>query len=296
MDEISLPDNRATGLRKVPRRALTISLATTALVIAGGVVVAAAVAASPNGNGSPTLAANGQQVPAPMGRNGAKERMAGPMQALHGEYVVSNGNGGYQTEEMQRGSVTAVNGSTFTVKSDDGYTHDWVTDGNTFYPGNRMRMMPKNNCTEVPAPTQNSVTSSTVTTGQTVMVMGAKDGDTFHAGRVMPMRQGGMERGQNQNGKQEAVPQAGQQQNGTNKVPTPGGRGQFGHRFGGGGGGMQGGQMQGGQMQTPPMQTPPMQSAPMPQDGTQTAPTQSAPSPDQTPAAPDAAPTPTQAS
>jgi hypothetical protein len=248
MDEISLPDNRATGLRKVPRRALTISLATTALVIAGGVVVAAAVAASPDGNGSPTPAANGQQVPGPNGQNGqngAKERMAGPMQALHGEYVVSDGNGGYQTEEMQRGSVTAVNGTTFTVKSDDGYTHDWVTDGNTFYPGNRMRMMPKNNGTEIPAPTQNSAPSSTVTMGQTVMVMGAKDGDTFHAVRVMPMRQGGMGRGQQQQ----------QQQNGTDKMPFRGGRGQFGHRGGGGGGG--------GGMQSAPVPTAP-DAAPTP--------------------------------
>jgi hypothetical protein len=256
----------------MPRRALTISLATAALVVTGGVVVAAAVASSSDGTTKGT-------VLGPDGQPGPKDgrmRMAGPMRALHGEYVVSNGNGGYQTEEMQRGSVTAVNGGTFTVKSDDGYTHDWVTDSNTRYPGDRMRMMPKNNGTEVPAPTPDSATS-TLTTGQTVMVFGTKDGDTFHAVRVMPMRQGGMQRDQNQNGKQEAGPQAGQQQNGPTKVPFGEGRGRFGHRFGGG-------------MQSAPV--------PMPRDGTQSGPTQSdptqsTPSPDQAPAS---APTPTQPS
>jgi hypothetical protein len=165
---------------------------------------------------------------------------------------------------MQRGSVTAVNGTTFTVKSDDGYTHDWVTDANTMQPGNRMRMMPKNDGTEVPAPTQNSTTGSTLTTGQTVMVIGTKDGDTFHAVRVMPMREGGMQRGQqqngqNQNGRPEAAPQDGQQGNGPTKVPFGNGRGQFGHRFGGGGGGTQ--------SAPTPDQAPAPASAPTPTEG-----------------------------
>jgi hypothetical protein len=192
------------------------------------------------------------------------------MQALHGEYVVSNGNGGYETEEMQRGSVTAVNGTTFTVKSDDGYTHDWVTDANTKLGMNRG---------------VNS-TSSGLTTGQNVMVTGTKDGDTFHAVRVMQMRQFNRN-GQNgqQSGTAQAAPQAGQQQNGQQQngqqgygpMQGRGGRGgQFGHRFGGGGGtGMQGfGGMQNNQ------------SGPM----------SSGPAPNQSPDAPQSSPTPTQAS
>jgi hypothetical protein len=298
-----VPDKRWSALRKVPRRTLTISLATTALVVAGGAVLAGAVTAAPGG-GNPSV------TPAGPGQNGpgnGKMHMAGPMQALHGEYVVSNGNGGYETEEMQRGSVTAVNGNTFTVKSDDGYTHDWVTDSNTMQ-GMQRKMLPKNDGTTkvpapsgtsttvpaptgsadaVPAPPGTTATNGGLTTGQNVMVMGTKDGDTFHAVRVMPVRQfGGMRGGQMkgeatpQQGTQQGDPQAGQQQNG--KVPFPGGR-QFGHR-GGGGGGMQGGQMQGGPMQGGPMQGGPMQggpmqSAPMPQGDMQSAPT-----PDQAPA------------
>jgi hypothetical protein len=257
----------AKGLRKIPRRALTISIATTALVVIGGAVVAGAVAAAPNGNGTPSPVAPGQSGPGPMMQNGNRAHMAGPMQAVHGEYTVPNGNGGYQTEEMQRGSVTAVNGSTFTVKSEDGYTHDWVTDANTRMGGEkRMRMMPKNNngTTQVPAPT--NATNAGLTTGQNVMVMGTKDGDTFHAVQVMPMRQAD----QNQN-----APLGNQ---GRQKMPyRGGGGGQFGPR-----GGMQNG---------------PMQSAPMPQNGPmQSGPMQSAPVPDQTPSAPDSSPTPTQAS
>ncbi|HZE67376.1 MAG TPA: hypothetical protein VE081_12130 [Sporichthyaceae bacterium] len=255
-----MPDKRWSALRKVPRRALTISLATTALVVAGGAVLAGAVTAAPaGGNGTPTPAAPGQMAP-----NGKGVRMAGPMQAVHGEYVVPNGQGGYQTEEMQRGSVTAVNGNTFTVKSDDGYTHDWVTDSNTMQGMQRFRMMPKNDgTTKVPAPTD-TATNGGVTTGQNVMVMGTKDGDTFHAVRVMPVRQfAGKANGQAapEQGYQQDNPKTGQQQNG--KVPFPGGR-RFGHR-GGGGGGMQGDM-------------------------------QSAPTPDQAPSAPESSPTPTQSS
>jgi len=238
MDQIPTPQTRATGLRKIPRRVLTVSVATAAVVVAGGAVLAAA---AQNTTTTPSPTAAGRPVPGgPMDANG-KARMAGPMHALHGEYVVSDGNGGYSTEEMQRGSVTAVNGSTFTVKSEDGYTHDWVTDANTKMGMNRAV----------------DSTSSGLTTGQNVMVMGTKDGDTFHAVRVMAMRQFN-----------------GQQGEGKMTAPGQGGRGQFGHRFGGHGGGMPGF----GGMPNGPMQSGPMQSAPSPDSS------------------PDAAPTPTQSS
>jgi hypothetical protein len=243
---------RATGLRRIPRRALTVSLVTTALVVVGGAVLAGAVVAAPDGNGTPTPAPPGRAAPGPMGQHGAQARMVGPMRALHGEYVVSDGNGGYRTEEMQRGSVTAVNGSTFTVKSEDGYTHDWVTDA----------------ATKMGASRPTTSTSAGLTPGQQVMVTGTKDGDTFHAVRVMAMRQ--FDRGQTaaqQPGGQVQAPY----RNGPMKTPYQGGRGQFGHRFGGGG--------------MPGFGARP--KGPMAPDGNQPAP---APSP------PDAAPTPTQSS
>jgi hypothetical protein len=254
-------DPGSKGLRKIPRRALAISIATTALVVVGGAVLAGAVAAAPD-NGPPTPGAPGQAMPGPMMQNGNRAHMAGPGRAVHGEYTVPNGNGGYRTEEMQRGSITAVNGSTFTVKSEDGYTHDWVTDSNTGY---GMR--------------RGDTNSSSLTTSQNVVVLGTKDGDTFHAERVLPMRQFNGD-GAQQSGPEQSGPQGGKM----GGMPYRGGK--FGHR--GGGGGMPGfGGMQNG-------------PAPMPQGGAQSAPLPYAP--DQTPAAPDqvpapdSSPTPTQAS
>ncbi|CAM3840017.1 hypothetical protein [Smaragdicoccus niigatensis] len=42
--------------------------------------------------------------------------------ALHGEFVVSDGNGGYTTELTQEGTVTAVSDTSLTVKSVDGFS------------------------------------------------------------------------------------------------------------------------------------------------------------------------------
>ena len=41
--------------------------------------------------------------------------------AVHGQFVVARPGGGYQTVDMQRGSVTAVTGSSITVRSSDGF-------------------------------------------------------------------------------------------------------------------------------------------------------------------------------
>ena len=40
---------------------------------------------------------------------------------MHGQFVVARPGGGYQTVDMQRGSVTAVTGSSITVRSSDGF-------------------------------------------------------------------------------------------------------------------------------------------------------------------------------
>jgi hypothetical protein len=48
--------------------------------------------------------------------------------ALHGEYVVSDGDGGYATELMQTGEVTAISATSVTATSDDGYTKTYTID------------------------------------------------------------------------------------------------------------------------------------------------------------------------
>ena len=55
-----------------------------------------------------------------MGGFGFGGPLMGP--ALHGEYVVPDGDGGYRTVVSQRGEVTAVSDGSLSVRSDDGFT------------------------------------------------------------------------------------------------------------------------------------------------------------------------------
>jgi hypothetical protein len=52
-------------------------------------------------------------------------------EALHGEYVVSDGDGGYTTELMQNGEVTEVSDTSITATSEDGYTRTYTVDPDT---------------------------------------------------------------------------------------------------------------------------------------------------------------------
>lgn len=52
--------------------------------------------------------------------------------AVHGTFVVPNQDGtGYQTMQMQRGTVTAVSATSISVKSADGFTATYVVDAGT---------------------------------------------------------------------------------------------------------------------------------------------------------------------
>jgi hypothetical protein len=46
--------------------------------------------------------------------------------SLHGEYVVANGTGGFETMISQTGRVTAISATSVTAHSDDGYTQTYV--------------------------------------------------------------------------------------------------------------------------------------------------------------------------
>jgi hypothetical protein len=49
-----------------------------------------------------------------------------PAATLHGEFVVADGNGGYQTELTQTGQLTAVSDASITAKSSDGFTQTYT--------------------------------------------------------------------------------------------------------------------------------------------------------------------------
>lgn len=110
-----------------------ISAAIAVVIVAGG--TAAVIAATNNasstttGNGGPGGGAGFGQGGPGFGRDG----IGGPglQNALHGDFVASNGNGGYTTERLQNGTVSAVSATDITVKSTDGYTQTYVIGSNT---------------------------------------------------------------------------------------------------------------------------------------------------------------------
>jgi hypothetical protein len=46
--------------------------------------------------------------------------------SLHGEYVVANGSGGFETMISQTGRVTAISSTSVTARSNDGYSQTYV--------------------------------------------------------------------------------------------------------------------------------------------------------------------------
>jgi hypothetical protein len=116
----------------------------TKLAVAGAIVAAAVASAGVTagimaGNGGTSAAASGGPGGGGQGFGGQQGGLGGAaggaaggtMAALHGTYVVSDGNGGYLTELTQTGTVSAVSSSSITVKSTDGFTKTYVVSGST---------------------------------------------------------------------------------------------------------------------------------------------------------------------
>ncbi len=109
-----------------------------AVVIAagGGVAIwagtssgsAAAQQGGPGGFGGPGGGfPGGGRVGAPGGFGGA----AALRDALHGDFVVANPSGGYTTERLQTGDVTALSATSVTLTSKDGYKQTYTLDSST---------------------------------------------------------------------------------------------------------------------------------------------------------------------
>jgi hypothetical protein len=130
-------------------------LTAVAVVALGAGVTVAAIATA----GSPYLASSSGQLaatpsPSPSasqpehGPYGPRGRFPGigalggglgigAFGALHGEFVVPRTGGGYQTDDMQRGSVTAVSTSSITVKSADGFIKTYQVTSSTLVDAQR---------------------------------------------------------------------------------------------------------------------------------------------------------------
>jgi hypothetical protein len=133
-----------------------------ASALSGNATTANALSQGPGGGpgGPPGLGDNqGGGMPGnpggmPVGQGGG----GGVGAALHGQFVVSDGNGGYITEETQTGKVTELTATSITVLSTDGYSRSYTV-------------------------TANTVTG--VATGHTVRVLATVSGQTATASRVV---------------------------------------------------------------------------------------------------------------
>jgi len=112
----------------------TVGVAAVIAAVGGGAVYAASGSSQGGhgGPGGPGMSMNGPGMNGPGGQSGPGGDSAGPMgEALHGQFVVSDGNGGYTTELTQTGTVTAVSADSITAKSADSYTHTYTIGSDT---------------------------------------------------------------------------------------------------------------------------------------------------------------------
>jgi hypothetical protein len=98
-------------------RRVVIAAGAAVVLVVGGTT---AVIAATNGNASTGGGPGG----------GAPFAGATVANALHGDFVVADGNG-YARERLQTGTVTAVSSASITVRSTDGYTGTYVVDSGT---------------------------------------------------------------------------------------------------------------------------------------------------------------------
>ena len=129
-----------------------VGIAAALAAVGGGVVYAATGGSEGQGHGG------GPGWGGPAGGPGGFQR------TLHGQNVVSDGEGGFSTELTQTGNVTAVSDTSVTVRSQDGFSQTYVVGTDTRKP---------------PQPLQ---------TGQQVSVRADQRGGVATATAVMPAR------------------------------------------------------------------------------------------------------------
>ncbi|WP_328617875.1 hypothetical protein OHS18_18470 [Amycolatopsis sp. NBC_00355] len=92
------------------------------IVAGGGAAIWAASSSAATGD---TAGPGGMQG-GPGGTQGGPGGAGALGSALHGEYVSSDGNGGYVTKIMQTGKVTALSATSLTARSDDGFSKTYT--------------------------------------------------------------------------------------------------------------------------------------------------------------------------
>ena len=120
---------------------------------------------TPAADPAPSASAGAAARPHPLRPGRLRRELA--RHVLHGEVVVQTKNGD-KTVDVQRGTVTAVTGTTVTVKSTDGFTSTW-----TF--GDPLRVVQHGQKAD----------KSAVQTGAEIGIAGAKNGSTVTANLIV---------------------------------------------------------------------------------------------------------------
>ncbi len=147
-----------------------------AVAVAGAGGFAVYAASGSAGAASPSMGGPGGGMGGPRGGMGGPG--GGLMNAVHGEFTISDGNGGYKTELMQTGQVTAISSTSVTAKSADGYTKTYTINSSTTF-GNGS--------------------ASDIANGDTVMITATPSGDAATADTLIERTQnaqGGPDGGQ----------------------------------------------------------------------------------------------------
>jgi hypothetical protein len=146
-------------------RKTAVAVGVAVLIAAGGGVAIAvgtsgnSAAQAPQGFGG----AGGRNFGGPPGAIGGLGGGAAALRnALHGDFVVSDGSGGYLTERMQTGDVTAVSATSIALTSTDGYQQVYTIDSST-----RINAAPKTGdiVTVVAKVSGSTATATTITAG-----------------------------------------------------------------------------------------------------------------------------------
>jgi hypothetical protein len=98
------------------------------------------------------------------GGTGGAGGAGGMMNALHGEFTIPDGSGGYRTAIMQTGSVTEITDTTLTAKSADGYTKVYtIGSKTTFGMGTKADITSGDTVTVVATPEGGKATADSIT-------------------------------------------------------------------------------------------------------------------------------------
>ena len=106
--------------------------------------------------------------------------LGSPGGAMHGELVVPDGNGGYRTVVVQRGTASKVGSDTITVKSEDGFTQTYDVTADTGVGAIREGLGSIKSGADVVVMAEQKGSSLTATHVMDLDSIGARGGFGFH--------------------------------------------------------------------------------------------------------------------